>query len=95
MKSLLLEVRLVNKIDSMTTVNNQFKDARKNHVFVLDFILSGQTPAVLLSEKKVKEAQMVIDYIRKGPNPKMAMTDAAQFVRIRNAITNLMIKGWM
>lgn len=68
---------------------------RKEHIFAVEYLLSGKTPAELLVARKLDEALWVRDYARMGPNPDMAMTDPALFVRLRNAITNLMIKGWV
>lgn len=69
--------------------------ARSKHVFVTEFVLSGKTPAALLVEKKVDEAQWVMEFIRTGPPNDLALTDPQLFVRLRNAITKLMVKGWM
>lgn len=68
---------------------------RLQHIFVIDFLLSGDTPGKLLADKKVEEACWVLDYARRGPPPELAMTDSVLFVRLRTAITNLMIKGWI
>jgi hypothetical protein len=62
--------------------------------FVRDFLLSGRTPGELLAERRVDEAQAVIEFIHTGPDESMAMTDSVMFVRLREAITKLLIAGW-
>lgn len=62
--------------------------------FVRDFLLSGRTPGELLAERRVDEARAIIKYIHIGPDESMAMTDPVMFVRLRAAITNLLIAGW-
>jgi hypothetical protein len=57
--------------------------------------LSGKTPGNLLAEKNVEDAKLVVDYIRTGPPSSMAITDPKLFIRLRNAITELMVQGWI
>lgn len=62
--------------------------------FVRDFLLSGRTPGELLVEGRVYEARAIIEYIHTGSEESMAMTDPMMFVRLRAAITKLLIAGW-
>ena len=71
------------------------KSEREKHVFIIEFILSGKTPGYLLAEKKLEEAKWIVEYIRTGPPSILAMTDPSLFVRLRNSITKLMVKGWI
>ena len=86
---------------NMNKIGNDFTDLvvntteRNRHTFVIDFLLSGKSPGNLLAERRLQEALWVMSYIRKGPNPEMAMTDPSLFTRLRNAITNLMVQGWL
>lgn len=68
---------------------------REKHIFVTEFLLSGDTPGRLLADKKLEEARWVMEFVRKGPRPDLALTDAALFIRLRSAITKLMVKGWL
>lgn len=73
----------------------EWRTARQKHIFVIDFLLAGKSIGELLAQKKLEQARWVIDFSRKGPNPELAMTDSVLFVRLRSAITDLMIKGWV
>jgi len=70
-------------------------EGRDRHVFVTEFLLSGKTIGTLLSQKKVKEAKWVIEYIRAGGPPgELAMTDPSRFTRLREAVTKHMLTGY-
>jgi len=67
---------------------------REDHIFVIDFILSGRNPGELLAAKKIDAAVLIKKYINNGPPNSMAMTDPVMFTRLRNAITTLLLNGW-
>lgn len=69
-------------------------DAREKHIFAIEFLLSGRMPGELLAERRVDEAEAIIEYIHNGPPESMAMTDPSLFVRLRDAATKLLIAGW-
>lgn len=70
-------------------------DAREQHVFVIDFLLSGKTPGELLAQKKTEEARAVIDFVRTGPDRSLSLTDPSLYARLQNAIIRLHMKGWV
>lgn len=82
---------------SMTTATQPASGAvaRQKHIYVVDFLLSGQSLGELVCEGKTEQAKWVIEFSKAGPNPDLAMTDSVLFVRLRDAITKLMIKGWI
>lgn len=72
-----------------------YNGMRNKHIFVIDFLLSGKTPGDLLFARQTEQARWVVEFIRLGPRPDLALTDARLFAQLRGAITKLMLKGWI
>ncbi|MEM5799939.1 MAG: hypothetical protein QXZ43_04730 [Candidatus Aenigmatarchaeota archaeon] len=72
-----------------------FAQARNRHVKVINFLLSGESPAVLVKNKNVVLLHDLVCYIRSGlPNYEMALHDPILFKKLRDRITELILQGW-
>lgn len=67
---------------------------RNKHIFIIDFLKSGKSPAVLMRQHKIDELQVLRDYIKNGPPSSLALTDPSLFIFLRKRITDLLLAGW-
>lgn len=85
-------------VDLIKRENLDFDDiisARERYVNVINFLLSDKDPAVLVKEKNIVLLHDLIHFIRNGlPNYEMSFHDPIMFVKIRNRITELILRGW-
>ena len=67
---------------------------RDRHVFVTEFLLSGESPGALLAAKRIDDLQAVLEMVRNDPPKDLAQTDPALYRKLRARITELRVAGW-
>lgn len=86
---------LIEKIKKEKLTYNDFISARNRYVDVINFLVSEKDPADLVKEKNIVLLHDVIYFIRNGlPNHEMSLHDPVLFIRLRNRITELILRGW-
>ncbi|MCX7771005.1 MAG: hypothetical protein N2202_07995 [Proteobacteria bacterium] len=69
---------------------------RDKYVSVVSFLLSKESPSVLLIKKEFDTFKALIEYIREGqPDPTLALHDPAMYRKLRNRVTELICQGWI
>lgn len=72
----------------------QLITARDRHAFAINFLRSERLPGELVAAKLTDHLHAVLSMVRDDAPKALEFTDPALYIRLRERITDLRIKGW-